>query len=126
MTSFNQILPGCSLLCLLVFATGCRESSGPPAPLTVEQLPAEFDQAFARAAAEPKALAGQVVSAVRSQDYGQAFLELQRLTGQSGLSKAQTQLAARGLLTLNGLLQSAQAKGDEQAKAVLTYQRSIK
>jgi hypothetical protein len=103
--------------------TSCRESGGPPAPLSVEQMPGEFDKAFAKARPETKALASQVVAAVKSQDYAKALLDIQTLTSQSGLTKQQANLSARALNTVNGLLQTAQSTGDEKAKAVLEFQR---
>lgn len=115
---------GFTLLSLL--AVGCNQASAPPAPLSLADLPGEFDKAFAPAATETRNLAGQVAASVRGQDYNQAFVDLQSLAAAPNLTKAQARLLARGRLTLNEALAAAQSRGDAKAAAVLQYQHLTK
>ncbi len=85
-----------------------------------------MDQTFQKAKPEVKAAAGQVVTAVQSQDYAQAAAAVQSLSSRPDLTKDQRLLTARAMLTINGLLEAAQAKGDEKAAAALKYQHMSK
>ena len=112
-------------LCLLPFAlavslilpgnVGCKKDTPPPAPLTVEELPSAIERAFSKATPENQELANQLLAAVRARDYSKAFLTIQNLSGRPGLTKEQQNVASRASLTLNELVQSAQAKGDQKA-----------
>lgn len=106
----------CLSVLLLAFF-GCSKESGPPAPLSIEQLPAAMDKAFSNAKGETKDLATQIVVAVQAQDYAKAFLTLQTLTEKPDLNKEQGSVASRAMLTLNELLKSAVSKGDAPAPA---------
>lgn len=114
------------LLMMLLAVPGCNRSSAPPTPLPVEQLPSALEKAFSQAQPESKDLAKQVVASVQAQDYAKAFLELQQLAAMPNLTKEQRTVTARGLLTVNGLLQTAQTKGDEKAAEVLKFQHMTK
>lgn len=107
-------------------ACGCSRNAGPPPPLAAEQIPAAMEQAFHQAAAETKEAAGQVVSAVQSKDYPKASAVAQALSERPDLTSDQRLLVARALLTLNGLLQAAQAHGDENAAAALKFHQMTK
>jgi hypothetical protein len=103
----------------------CNRDPGLPPPLAVDQIPAEFQKAFGTAQSEIKDLALQVSSAVQTNDYSAAFASVQALCNASGTTKEQSLLAARAMLAINGLLQTAQSKGDEQAAETLkVYQRT--
>ena len=115
-----------TLLLVLLAAIGCNKSSAPPAPLTVEQLPSAFEKAFRKAKPQVKGLAAQVVSSVQSNGYAQAYSELQHLSTAPELTKEQSSVVGRGMLTINGLLQSAAAKGDENAAQTVKAYRSNK
>lgn len=112
----------CGWLAVLALGTGCDRPSAPPTPVPLGELPAALEKAFQSAAAEPRAVADQAVAAVRAQDYAKAFLSLQSLNGQPGLTKEQTLLVLRGTLALREQLQSAQAQGNTQAQEVLKYE----
>lgn len=114
------------LFFLLLFLAGCNRSSTPPPPLSLEELPADFQKAFAKAKAEAKALSDEIVAAVQAKEYPKAYIGLQTLVGQSGLSKEQQSLAARAVLAVNTALQTAQAQGDQQAAETLAIQRRMK
>ena len=100
---------------MLPFNVGCNRDTPPPTPLTVEELPAAMEKAFSKATPENQALANQIAAAVRAQDYSKAFLIMQNLSGQPGLTREQQIIASRASLSLNELVQAAQAKGDQKA-----------
>jgi hypothetical protein len=111
---------------LSIIGGACNRSASPPAPLPVEQVPAALEKAFSKAKAEPKQLAGEVAVAVQGQDYPKALLRLQALVSQSGLSKEQVSVTSRAMLTINELLQQAQARGDANAAQTLKTIRENK
>jgi hypothetical protein len=108
---------------LWLFAAGCSKNPSPPAPLSVEQLPAALEKAFTKAKPEAKDLANQIVTFLQAQDYSKAYTGLQNLLGKPGLTKEQMSVATRGSLTLTTLLQSAQASGDAKAAETLKAYR---
>lgn len=111
-------LLGCALV-------ACHRETGPPPPLAVEQIPAEFKKAFGSASGELKSLADLVVETVQTNNYPDAFQAVQQLCSLSDGTKEQKSLAARAHLTLSGLLQTSQAQGDQKAAEVLLeYKRS--
>ena len=113
-----------ALLLVATFGVGCNRSSPPPTPLSVEELPAALQKAFSKTKPDVKALADQIVASVQAQDYSKAFLTMQNLASQPGLTKEQVSVTSRATLTLNSLLQAAQTKGDPQAAQTLkTYRR---
>ena len=115
-----------ALLFALILAVGCDRTVPPPTPLTVEELPSAFEKAFAKAKAEEKDMAASVVSCVKTQDYSRAFFTLQNLSARPGLTKEQLKVTGRGTLTINSLLQEAQAKGDVRAAEATKYYRENK
>ena len=114
------------LLLPLFFGFGCNRDSAPPAPLSVAEFPAVFANAFGKAKPEIKEVSDQVVAAVQAQDYPKAFNALQSLVGRAGLTKEQSSVTGRALLTVNNLLQEAQAKGDAKAAEAVKIYRSTK
>jgi hypothetical protein len=112
-----------AILLVASLGAGCnRGASAPPAPLPLDQIPAALQKAFGNANPESKNLADQIVATLQAQDYSKAFNQIQNLASTPGLNKEQQSIAARAVLTLNGVLQSAQAKGDEKAAETLkTY-----
>ena len=89
-------------------------------------MPAALEQAFSKAKPEIKELANQVVAAVQAEDYSKAFLTIQNLASQPGLTKDQVSVASRATLTVNSLLQAAETKGDKQAAQTLQIYRKDK
>ncbi len=127
MKTYRQTIPMMGLLFLLALVSGCsHHDSAPPSPLPVEQLPALFEKAFAKAGSGVKEAMTQVVSAVQTNDYSRALMSAQALANMGELTKDQQLLVARAQLTINGLLQTAQAQGDEKAAAILKYQHLSK
>ncbi len=111
---------------LVLACPGCSRNSPPPTPLTIEELPAAFEKAFSKAKPEVKSLAGQVVTSVQGQDYPKAFVAIQNLGNSPGLTREQQSVTSRATLTVNGLLQTAQAKGDTSAAQTLQDYRRDK
>jgi hypothetical protein len=109
------LISGMALLGLV----GCGKEPGPPPPLAVEQIPAEMQKAFNNAVPEAKETVGRLISTLQSKDYPAAFQEVQALCSLPGETKEQRALAARALLTITELLQTAQDQGDQKAAAAL-------
>jgi hypothetical protein len=122
------------LLDVLLFAVliscgplGCTQSgSQPPAPLAVEQIPAEMNKAFAKAPAEIKETVEKLNGSLEAKDYIIAAQTVQTLFNLPVATKDQRMISTRAMLTINGLLQTAQAQGDQKAAAALAEQRRLK
>jgi hypothetical protein len=102
---------------------GCARDTGPPPPLAAEQIPAEMQKAFNNAVPEIKDVVGRIISALQNKDYPVAYRDVQDLCNLPGETREQRELAARALLTITGLLQTAQAQGDENAATALKLRR---
>jgi hypothetical protein len=115
----------CFAASLAVFGlAGCGKNPGPPPPLSVEQIPAELQKAFNNTGSETKEVVGRVISTLQSKDYPTAYEEIQTLCALPDETQEQRLLAARALLTLTGLLQTAQSQGDERAAAALKLRQT--
>jgi hypothetical protein len=114
---------GFSLVSAMIIAAACGRNVAPPTPLPIEQAPAALLKAFDRAKPENKEVVNQIVGALQGQDYSKAYLSLQALAVKPGLNKEQQNITARGILTVNNLLQSAQTKGDTKAAETLNSYR---
>ena len=115
-----------AVLLVCTLGMGCNRSSAPPTPLSAAEFPAAFEKAFSRAKPEVKDLATQLVAALQSLDYSKAHAELQTLAGLPELTKEQITITSRGFLTVNTLLQEAQAKGDAKAAETIKIYRETK
>lgn len=117
--------PICFLVGLaLLSATGCnRGSSGPPPPLAVEQIPAEMQKVYGKATTEVKDVVTQLNSSLQNKDYPAAYQFVQALFNLPVATKEQRLVSARAMLTITGLLQTAQTRGDQNAAAVLSFQK---
>ena len=115
------------LFTLGLVVVGCGPgSSTPPAPLAEAEIPAAFEKAFAKAKPELKELSTQVVTAVQAKDYSKAFNSLQSVAGRPDMNKEQISVITRALITVSGLLQTAQAQGDQKAAQTLQLYHSQK
>jgi hypothetical protein len=121
-----SLLSICLVTAVATFVTaGCSKAPTPPTPLAADQIAPELQKAFAGAASPAKELVDEIVAAVHTNGYVAAFQTVQALATVPGLSKEQRFLMARAQLAINGLLQSAQAQGDENAAAAIKfYQRN--
>jgi hypothetical protein len=113
-------------LLTLTILTGCRREEAPLPPLPADQIAAEFGKAFGNARQSVKVLSDRVLKGLADKDYPAAFAAVQELSIQLvDAPRAQQTLAARAMVTINGLLQTAQSQGDEKATAALKqYQGS--
>lgn len=119
-------LPKLSWLIALVAvlgALGCNRTPGPPPPLPAEQIPVEMQKAFAKSSTEVKDLIAEIERALSSKDYPAAYQRVQVICNLPEATPEQRQVSTRALLTLNALLQAAQAQGDQGAAAVLKQQQ---
>ena len=126
MTHPRPKIIGLVLLLPLLFGVGCDQSSAPPTAMAVEELPAVFAKAFSQAKPEAKELANQIVASVQAKDYSKSYLDLQSLLGRPDLTKQQVSVTSSALLTVNALLQAAQAQGDAKAAETIKIYRDTK
>lgn len=113
-------------LLALAILNACHQSDAPLPPLPADQIAAEFGKGFNNAKQDVKDAADHVLKALAAKDYPAAFQAVQELCSVGDATKAQQTLAARALVTIQGLLQSAQAQGDEKATAALKQYQSTK
>ncbi len=115
------------VLFILLVTFGCsKKDIAPPEPLAVDQLPSAMGKAFSNAKPPVKDLATQVVSSVQAQDYSKAFMDVQNLSATPGLSKEQSAVTTRAMMTINDLMKSAIAKGDPKSAAALKHYQMTK
>ncbi len=108
---------------LILGLCGCDKSTQPLPLLAAEQIPTELQKAFRKAKPELNNVVAQINSELQSKDYASAYQGLQFLTSVPDITEEQRTLAARALLSINGLLQTAQAQGDQKAAEVLKFQQ---
>lgn len=120
----NHPLAPLLALLLVSFMPACKRDAGPPAPLAVEKIGLEFKKGFADATPPTRAASAEVVSALEAKNYVAAFGAAQALCARTDMTEAQQILASRGLLTVNKLLQEAQASGDQNAAEAIQLYRS--
>jgi hypothetical protein len=109
------------VLLVLLAGPGCDPATKQLPPLALDQVPAALEKAFSKAETETKELADSVAAFVRAQDYSKAYVSLETLLGKPKLSREQSQVTARSILTVNQALQEAQQKGDAAAAETLQY-----
>jgi hypothetical protein len=64
---------------------------------------------------------GEILQQFQGKDYPAAYQGVNSLLSMSGITPAQSTLAGRVMLTLSGLMQAAQAQGDQNSSAMLEY-----
>jgi hypothetical protein len=114
------------LLGLGIGGPGCGRESAAPQALPVEQAPQTLESVFARAPAEAKALADQVVQFMNNGDDPNAFAQLQALCARTDLSADQRQVATQVMLTVSERLQAAAEAGNQAAGDAIQLHRSAK
>ena len=110
----------------MCLALACSKDPGPPPPLAAEQIPAELEKAFKAAKQETRDLAAKVSASLHAKDYPAAYDAIQALANIPDISIDQRKLTTRAMLTIYGLLQAAQAQGDDNASAALRYHQRTK
>ncbi|SPE62762.1 exported hypothetical protein [Verrucomicrobia bacterium] len=125
MNSLAQTLHRSSLRILtgLLLLAGCKPANRAPEPLPAEQIPAVMQRAFAAAKPEAKQLIDQALQSLGSKDYPGAYQALQAVSAAPEVTKAQLLVSARAMLTINELLKSASASGDQSASTFIEYQK---
>ncbi len=104
-----------SLCCLVAFLlAGCAKNEAPKA-LTLAEMPAALNKAFAKASTERKELVARSISALQEGQLPNALMVVEGLCAIPDLTEEQRATASRALLTLNQELQAAAAKGDKAA-----------
>jgi len=106
--------------------TGCNQSTAPPSPLAADQIPVELQKAYSKAKPEFKDVVQKIGSALQEKDYPGAYGGIQILFNATEGTKQQRSVTARAMLTINQLLQDAQAKGDTKAAAAIQYNKRYK
>lgn len=113
-------------LLALGILNACHRADAPLAVLPPEQIATEFGKTFSNAKQNVKDASDRVLKALADKDYPAAFQAVQELCSVGDATKAQQTLAARALVTIQGLLQSAQAQGDEKAAAAVKLYQNTK
>jgi hypothetical protein len=116
----------CALLLALPLVQGCKKPEGPPPPVSIEQLPAALDKAFAKAKPDAVEPLSTLQGALREKDYPKALSAMQAVAALPGLNKEQANVAAAGLVSINNALQEAQSQGDQNAAQTLQTYRATK
>ena len=124
MKNFLFVAVLCSFAVILF--TGCRGADKPPTPLAADQVGPEMQKAFATATPEVKDSVTKLGAAIQSKDYPAASIEIQFLFNMPVATKEQRAMTARAMMTVNNLLQEAQAQGDQKAAAAISLQRKMK
>jgi hypothetical protein len=115
------------ILCsLLILVGGCSKDPSPPPPLAADRISPELERVYKAAKAETKDLVTKVSTGLQSKDYATSYDAVQALIALPDLTKEQRALSVRAMLTIYGLLQDAQAQGDEKAAAALRYHQATK
>lgn len=113
-------------LAMLLAAAGCKKAEGPPPAISLEQLPAALQKAFANAKPQATEPVNTLQGALRDKDYPKALMAVQAVATLPGLNKEQANVAAAGLITINNALQEAQSQGDQTAAQTLQTYRATK
>jgi hypothetical protein len=114
------------LCATLVWGAGCSKEAGPPPPLAAERIAPELENLFSQAKPEAKDLVTKVTTGLQTKDYATSYDAVQALMALPDLSKDQRALCVRATLTVYGLLQDAQDRGDDKAAAAIRYHQSTK
>ena len=126
--AIKSILTSAALLPVLLlslFFAGC-EKNKPPQPLSLDQIPAAMNQAFAKAPAERKELVERAVSALQNKEISKALMVVEGLCAVPDLTSEQREAASRTLLTLNQELQAAAQRGDKSAAEFQRLRQSVR
>ena len=118
------------VICLLW--AGCRKSdqnaavTASNAPGAAARAGTELENAFKTGDPKVKALADEVVAAIRNNDQQKAFVELNALSSAPALTPQQKEATMQSLVIFNVQLRDAAAKGDAEAAKLLEKYRATK
>lgn len=110
---------------VLLTAAGC-DPGKPPEAVALADVPRVLQEGFKDAKDPIQKAVGEVVKAVKAQDWAQASLAIQGLSAQPGLKKPQQELVARCMMAINAQVAEAAEAGDEEAVEVRQLHRSEK
>lgn len=113
-------------LFVLAIVAGCGKEGAMLEPLPLSQVQSRLESAFKNCTPEIQASVREAVEAFKTTNSPKALFVLQDLNTKPGLTPAQHQLAARGMLTANSLMQTAAAGGDQEATEVIQFRRMNK
>lgn len=122
----SNSIPLSVLLLVTILAGGCSDTTRPPTPISLDQIPAELGKAFTSAEGDTKELSALAVAAVQSKEFSKAAMALDALARRSDLSKIQGRTTAGAAMTVNAALLEAESKGDPQAAKTLEVRRMTK
>lgn len=90
-----------SLIALVLVAVFVACGGAPPAPLTLEEIPAALQKAFANGKQETRTVIEGVAKQIERKQLGPASFQLQNMLEDRSLTKDQSALIARALITVN-------------------------
>jgi hypothetical protein len=112
---FTRLLTALLPALLLAFLVAGCDKNKAPQPLSLDQIPAAMNQAFAKAPTERKELVERALSALQNKEFTKALMVVEGLCAVPDLTSEQRETASRALLTLNHELQAAAQRGDKSA-----------
>jgi hypothetical protein len=90
-----------SLIALAAVMILAACGGAPPAPLTLEEIPAAFQKEFAKAKDETRMVIEGVSRQIERKQLGPAAFQLQNMLEDRSLTKVQSELIARALISVN-------------------------
>jgi hypothetical protein len=112
-------------LMLCLFLPACARNEAPK-PLTMEEIPAVMNKAFAKAPVEQKELVERALSALQAKETAKALMVVEGLCAVPELTPEQRSAASRAVLTLNQAVQAAAQSGDKAAAEVQRMRQSTR
>ena len=125
----NISLPAYFVLGAFVFAlagVGCSKKKSAGQTASPQESAANVQSVFQNAAEEIKQQAGEVVTAVQSQNSVVAYTRLENLSGRPNLTPEQQQAVFEMQMALVRQLQAESAKGNAAAEELLNRYRATK
>jgi len=119
-------MPLLILLLVMLLAGGCGDTDQPPTAISMDQIPAELEKAFAPAKGDTKELSGLAITTVQNKEFSKTSMALDALARRPDLSKTQSRTVTGAAMTINVVLLQAESKGDPQAAKTLELRRMTK
>ena len=121
--------PACCALVVFVFAladVGCSRRKSASQSVSPHESAINVQSVFRNAAQDVKQQAGEVVTAVQSQNTVAAYAQLENLSGRQNLTSEQQQAIFEMRMALVRQLQEESAKGNAAAEELLNKYRATK
>ena len=126
MFRFQKALVSLLVASAIFSFSACHHDTSPPTPLVADQIPAELLRAYAKAKPDVMQIVTEINSSLQAKDYPTAFHSVELLCNVPVATKDERMTAVRAMLTINGLLQTAQAQGDPKATEALARYKALK